>query len=284
MITVQQEYKIVVTIGAGRKEYMELLLPQILREYDYVDEIRFCINTTDEENLKWLYEQAEKYDKITLDERLIHLPLPEREFEGKSHNPLLLNKFWEGFKDHSTIYVRLDDDVIYIEEGFIEKMVNFRIKNLEYLFVLPNIINNSICDHIHQRIRALNIAENIAYDCVNINGVENGEVAVKKHKNFLDKLSNNTLDDYRFPEWVLAEYERISINSLCWFGRDLAGVELDWNEEIAVSSDIPRRLNRPNIIYGDVLIVHYAFHTQRDYLQTTDILDSYKEILTSLVK
>ena len=159
MITIQQEYKIVVTIGAGRKEYMELLLPQILREYDYVDEIRFCINTTDEENLKWLYEQAEKYDKITLDERLIGLP--DRNFEELSHNPLLLHKFWDGFKDPGTIYVRLDDDILYIDEGFIEKIVNFRIKNLEYLFVLPNTINNSICDHIHQRIRALNIPEHI---------------------------------------------------------------------------------------------------------------------------
>jgi hypothetical protein len=280
MITIQQEYKIVVTIGAGRKEYMELLLPQILREYDYVDEIRFCINTTNEENLKWLYEQAEKYEKIILDERLIALPKHEREFEGKSHNPLLLHKFWEGFKDPSTIYVRLDDDVVYIEEGFIEKMVNFRIKNLEYLFVLPNTVNNSICDHIHQRIGAFNIEEHIAYDCVNINGVENGPVAVKKHKNFLDKLSKDRLKDYHFGNWILSEYERISINSLCWFGRDLIGVEVEWNEEIAMSSDIPRRLNRPNIIYGDVLIVHFAFHTQRDYLESTDTLESYKKILT----
>ena len=277
MITIQQEYKIVVTIGAGRKEYMELLLPQILREYDYIDEIRFCINTTDEKNLEWLYDQAAAYDKITLDERLIEDP--EREIEGLSYNPLLLHKFWDGFKDPNTIYIRLDDDVIYIEEGFIEKMVNFRIKNLEYLFVLPNTINNSICDHIHQRIRALNIAEHITYDCVDFNGVENGSVAIKKHKNFLDKLSQKTLDDYRFPEWVLSEYERISINSLCWFGRDLLGVEVDWNEEIAISSNIPRQLNRPNIIFGDVLIVHFAFHTQREYLETTDILESYKKIL-----
>jgi len=278
MITVQQEYKIVVTIGAGRKEYMELLLPQILREYDYVDEIRFCINTVDEENLKWLYEQAKKYDKITLDERLIGHP--DRQFEELTHNPKLLHKFWEGFKDPSTIYVRLDDDVIYIDEGFIEKMVNFRIKNLEYLFIIPNTINNSICDHIHQRIRALNITEHIGYNCVDVNGVENGPVAVKKHKNFLDKLSNNTLEEYYFCEWTLSEYERISINSLCWFGRDLLGVTVDWNEEIAISSDIPRQLNRPNIIYGDVLIVHYAFHTQREYLESTDILESYKKILT----
>jgi len=277
MITIQQEFKIVVTIGAGRKEYMELLLPQILREYDYIDEIRFCINTTDEKNLEWLYAQAEKYDKITLDERLIGHP--ERELEGKTYNPLLLHKFWDGFKDPNTIYIRLDDDVLYIEEGFIEKMVNFRIKNLEYLFVLPNTINNSICDHIHQRIRALNITEHIGYDCVDVNGVENGPVAVKKHKNFLDKLSNKTLDDYRFSEWILSEYERISINSLCWFGRDLLGIGVDWNEEIAISCDIPRQLNRPNIIYGDVLIVHFSFHTQREYLETTDVLESYKKIL-----
>ena len=61
------------------------------------------------------------------------------------------------------------------------------------------------------------------------------------------------------------------------------GIEVGWNEEIEISSEIPKQLKRPNIIYGDLLIVHYAFHTQRGYLESTDVLESYKEVLTSQV-
>jgi len=270
MITIQQEYKIVVTIGAGRKRYMELLFNQILREYDYIDEIRFCVNTNEHEDLLWLEETAKQYDKVTLDKRL----------GGGEYNALNLCRFWEGFQDPGSIYIRLDDDVVWIDEGFIQKMVEFRIKNLAYLFVFPNIINNSICDHIHERIGALDISEYIGYDCVDDNGILNGEVAIKKHRNFIEKVKENSLDDYRFTQWRLLEYERVSINSLCWFGRDLMGITVDSNEEQAISSDIPRQLNRPNIIYGEPLIVHFAFHTQRDYLDPTGILKDYRDLLS----
>ena len=57
------------------------------------------------------------------------------------------------------------------------------------------------------------------------------------------------------------------------------GITVDSNEEQAISSDIPRQLNRPNIIYGEPLIVHFAFHTQRDYLDPTGILKDYRDLL-----
>lgn len=35
----------------------------------------------------------------------------------------------------------------------------------------------------------------------------------------------------------------------------------------------------PNVIYGQALIAHFAFHTQRDYLEKeTNLLNTYRDL------
>jgi len=76
----------------------------------------------------------------------------------------------------------------------------------------------------------------------------------------------------------LREYERISISSLCWFGNDLIDVEVDPDEENFIACELPKRLNKPNIINGNVLAVHFAFHTQREHIETTNTLEKYVKL------
>jgi hypothetical protein len=48
-------------------------------------------------------------------------------------------------------------------------------------------------------------------------------------------------------------------------------------EEHFLTRVLPRRLNRPGIICGDALFGHFAFFTQRDYLEkNTDLLQRYR--------
>jgi hypothetical protein len=44
------------------------------------------------------------------------------------------------------MYIRLDDDVVWLEENFFKDMIEFRINNPEPLFIYPNIINNANFD------------------------------------------------------------------------------------------------------------------------------------------
>jgi hypothetical protein len=50
------------------------------------------------------------------------------------------------------------------------------------------------------------------------------------------------------------------------------------HEEIWLSTDKPKELSAPNIIFGNSLFVHYAFAPQRQFLESTDILEKYKNI------
>jgi hypothetical protein len=69
------------------------------------------------------------------------------------------------------------------------------------------------------------------------------------------------------------------VNAICWRGVD--ALQPTENEEYWLSVVRPRELNRPNVILGKALCVHYAFGTQRTVLDKTNILNRYK-LLTSV--
>jgi len=269
-ITVKNDFSVVVVIPAGRKRYMELLLPQIMREQEWIDEIRFCVNTNVPEDLEWLDAQAAFNPKVKLDERLGRQP----------YNAFELRGFWDALQESQTIYIRLDDDVIWLKPGFIKSMLDFRVTNFEPMFVYPNLINNGITDYIHQKMGLLSMGDKkLTYDYRDDLAISNPEVAIEKHKIFLHHLAENRLNEYKFHKWVLSDYEKMSINSLCWFGRDMAGVEVAPDEETHISQAIPLQKNRPNVINGGTLAVHFAFHTQREALEKTNLLEQYRGVI-----
>lgn len=175
----------------------------------------------------------------------------------------------------------------------VRKITHFRINNPEYFIVLGNIINNALCNYIHQRIGALdlNIGEdhNLAYKCMDAESWSKGVVASHIHKAFLQKKRDGRVYDYVFNKWILAEYERFSINFMAWFGHDFASFDGKvgfvhhghplWEEEPWLTEWKPREIGRPNCIFGGSIAAHFSFYPQREYLEdATDILDIYREL------
>jgi hypothetical protein len=67
---------------------------------------------------------------------------------------------------------------------------------------------------------------------------------------------------------------------ISWLGKEFKKFNGDvgLDEEEWLSCDKPKQIQMPNIIFGDSLFVHYAFFTQRQYLDNTNILETYKKI------
>jgi len=98
------------------------------------------------------------------------------------------------------------------------------------------------------------------------------------HNTFKKHYQEGTLSAYYLPSRSLTNFERFSICSVCWFGKDK--IKIGYVEEPQLSWELPIALNRPNYFCGDALLVHYAYHTQRPYFQATGEthLQYYKEI------
>ena len=74
---------------------------------------------------------------------------------------------------------------------------------------------------------------------------------------------------------------RFSINCISYFGRDMAlfGGLMSSEEEEDLSAVIPARLRRTNAICADTIVAHFAFFTQRAWMDPSGTLERYAGLL-----
>ncbi len=265
-----QNYKVKVLIFAGRKETMEILIPQI--KSDYIDEIIIGVNTNNQTDLDYIYSLKDKFDKIVYEE----VPRNIRCCSQKS-----FRYFYTKMEDEDTIYFKLDDDLIYIEPGYFEKTLEFRVQHPEYICVYPMIINNPLCNYLLSK-EGMPLIGNTPYEIM-YNSWKIPTVAEHILNAFVE------LKDEKF--WHVKNFEfgkemnikgkfgciRPSINAICFFGKDFKDLNVKnyrSDDEEHLTNDV-FNTGRKSIIFGDTLVAHYAFFTQRPHLSTTNILKIY---------
>lgn len=262
---------VVVVTPAGRQRYLELLIPQILRYRPVVDEYRLWVNSENEEDIAYMKSVAEKYPGfVTLE----FLP-PGVSVNGN----FTIHKFFQNCTQADTIYVRMDDDLILLDtlEAF-TGLLEFRLQQPRFLVVYGNILNNAVIAHLHHRMGKLDYKAGISsYNCLDKLGWRSGVYAENIHRQVLRQPS---LEPFRFMNaWVLFDYERVSINCICWLGETFREFEgyVHPDEEQYIGNVLPETLRTPNVIYGGYVCVHYAFQPQREYLEATDVIERYRE-------
>lgn len=108
----------------------------------YVDEVKFVINTKSINDLKWLRSLADKTEEYTYFEA----PECDREQWGC---------IWDHIQDDNTMYIKLDDDILYIHPDAIPRLVHSRIEHKEPFAVSANIVNTMLMGYLHYHTEAL---------------------------------------------------------------------------------------------------------------------------------
>jgi hypothetical protein len=216
--------KVVVVTPAGRKKYMEILIKYILREKNIVDEYRIWVNTKNSKDIAYFKELATKHKGfITLDERFIN-----EEECGSNFN---IHRFFDKCIDEDTIYVRLDDDVVWLQPNCIENLVKYRIENPEPFLIYGTIINNGIVDSLLQNFGYYNNNDTFNYQQwlsvdypkeiktpnIIFGGAYCSHFAFHPQREYMDKTT--ILDEYK----QLSEYLDININ-------DYDFTKIQWNK------------------------------------------------------
>jgi hypothetical protein len=265
-------YKVVAVTPAGRQRYLEILAPYIIKN-ELIDEWRLWVNTTHAPDIDYIKSLAS--DKVKLEFGNPAIPVIQERI-GYS-----IYQYFRNCCDQGTIYIRFDDDICYIAPPAVDRLLLSRTVNKQNFLVFANIVNNAITSHLYQRSKLIEYDKIITYNCVDETGWNDGLFAEKLHREFLSFRSL-----FIIPDWELNIYERFSINCFAFFGRDFAAFSgnVDPNEECWLTIDKPRDLRRPNLVCGDAIVSHYAFYTQRPYLDTTDILEKYRQLSIQLNK
>lgn len=266
--------KRVIVTPAGRRKYLEILVKYLVAYKDEFDRWDIWLNTSDSEDISYIISLVHNLDFIRIIPNIIS---PSTGF----HKGETIYTFFKNCTKEDECYLRLDDDIVYIKKGSLDRLFDLRLKIEEPFLLFGNIFNNSLITHLHQRFGHLPTKYGVVgYDCLDELGWKDPYFAAKMHKIFLA----DTAKDYSFSNWILNKYERCSINVICWTGSEFAKFDgvISPDEEYYLTTTKPSELKKPNMIIGDTFFVHWAFFTQRNFLDSTDLLDRYKSLANSL--
>jgi len=259
--------KVVCITPAGRQRYMQLLAPYVLSNAR-VDEWQVWLNTVDLGDLAWL-DRLGRHPKV----RLIKPPA-ERPNGGYT-----IGQFWPRCADENTIYVRLDDDIVWLEKDFFSNIVAARERNRDAFLVSAMVINNALCSYLLQFTGKVVFSEYVMARCMDPMAWQSADFAQTLHLWAVKAIADGEIP-HRFGDYPVA-LARMSINAICYFGRDVAAYadRIGPEEEEFVSCVLPTLLRRPNLITSDAWCAHFAFFPQRPQLDKSEVLDAYARLM-----
>jgi hypothetical protein len=268
------KYRVVCTTPAGRRRYLRILAPQILAS-PLVDEYHLWINTTDAADLEFCRQLPDADARVRLIDPTFLPPGPT----------LSIRQFYRGCIDPDTIYIRFDDDVVFVEPDFVEKFVTFRVEHPQFFLVFPNTINNALCTYAQIEHGNITAGARVQPWCMDVTAWANPRFAEQLHRAFLASVAAGDIASWYFGQRLVA-YSRYSVNCIAWFGSEFAKFqgEVPWDEEEYLSVTKPAELLAVNCIYGEAIVAHYAFMPQRTHLDATDVLARYAAAASSSVR
>lgn len=265
--------RIIVVTPAGRKRYLEILIRYVKKLLPVIDEYRLWVNTNNTEDIEFMQQLQKDNSEFV---RLEYLPA-----DVSVNGNLSICNFFKNCQDENTIYIRFDDDIVLLDDiEHFKDFIKFRINNPQYFIVYANTINNAICSYIHQKNGNIDDNELCGYDCLDKVGWNNGEFAKKIHNKIIKDLKGD-ISSFRMNNWILHNYERVSINCISWLGEEFKKIDgiIGNDEEEFLSCTKPNSIKMKNIIYGNFICCHYAFYTQREILDNDKtILQGYYDI------
>jgi hypothetical protein len=301
--------KLVVLTFGGRECSLKILFPLIKKYKQYIQEYRIYIATTIHSDIDYMENFAKENSDFV---KTVYFTV--------NGNTVLddREKIWDNAykccQEDDTVYLKLDDDIVYIDETLFTDFIQYRILNRNAPIIYPVIINNHIhsCilqdNNIYNPYMKSNILDNwknYTYNRIFSHIIVNkhtririGDVTEGKdilcpiawgdlkycydlHSQFLDDINANNLEKYYLKNnIVLSKAEPVSINVCSWIGEDLReDVKKHgeiYNDEPWLAIYLPSWSGKYNEIYGKCVVSHYSYYRQRELgLDNTNILARY---------
>lgn len=266
------DYRVVVNTAAGRRRYMQYLIPYVVSS-GIVDRYDIWVNTHNGADIEFFKQVAAQFPVVNL------VWQPDGVVSGNAS----INAFYKDCVESDTIYFKLDDDIIWMEPGLIEKMVKFRIDNPHYFLVTPLVINNALSTYLLEMDGKIKLDAYYNSSAAHPFLWRSGIFARELHEWFLDKyLKTGKWDTLHVGRKEMG-MTRFSINAVLWFGDEMRkfGGVVPGDDEEFLSCIYPTQRGISNAWNGDAIAAHFAFFTQREQLDKAQILEKYGEVCRS---
>lgn len=265
--------KPVICIPCGRRRYLSILLPHLLRERASYDRIHLWMNQCHEKEADraWLLDVVSRYPDV-LHPIYVGEPQPGHLFH---------QQYYGTCTEPDTVYIKIDDDIVWMCPGAIDRLMETRLAHPDAFMVLGNTVNNTWSNYWH----GLNgVYPDAPWDPQV--GFFGGDPYSRKdipfaheiHLRFLAAVHDPVAHaKYYFEDQHVDGFAQIHVIS--WFGRllqDASGVTIP-----PVTTQTEERTfteGRNNVFCGRTLFVHYAGTYQREALDAAPYLEAYRAL------
>jgi hypothetical protein len=278
----------------GREKSVSILIEYIRREVQrgLIDEYVLYMNTGPDNppsDREYGLELGKRYDWVTIQERPETHPGPKQRSTGF---------FYRTSTAPDTVYIRLDDDVVYLHEDAIANLVKTRLEAPEPVAIFGTTWNNAIVSWFMQQQNPPRIPTDwtdatgrpLLCDmyCMDTVGWANGEFAVRIHELLLEKIEQDDVESlYLYQDYQIKPGTQFSVSYFAslgslYAGLDTPGVLVPDEEESFHTVHEPLRIGVPNLLIGNSIVSHYTFQPQQPWVVRTNILDRYRKLAEKL--
>lgn len=293
----------------GREETVSVLGQYLRREFirGVVDEWWLCMNTDSNQitDIQYANSLAAAFPSW-IKQKFRPEGRPRR--HPKQRNT---GYFYEYMTDPNTVFVRFDDDIVYVHEDAIERLVRHRLQNAAGVCSFPVMWNNSIISWYAQQAGLIPApGQTILADmvtgsqdlvngyiwpkvggpyCMDPVGWADGRFAVALHRLLLDHVGSGTADRlFLYQDMPVQQGMQFSVSVFASLGSmyaelpDGPGILIPYEEEHWHTVHRPQAIGQHNTIVGDALVSHYTFFPQGAIVRQTDVLDCYRALAEKL--
>lgn len=279
--------KVVCWTPYGREETMSILIKYIERDVNagVVDEYHLYMNTDphQESDRAYAHHLYETYAFVDMK----HRPENEPPLHPKQLNT---GRYYRHAIEPDTVYVRFDDDIVYIHENAIERLVRRQIGSHSFVS-FPQIWHNAVCSYYSQQFGNIPTDFGVVNSpyCMDPVGWASATFAEDIHRMLLRYIKAGEVDKLFWHHDVQLELgNQFSVSCFAAESdiyRELPtpGYLTHEEEEHWHTVMRPWQTKRPNTIVGNALVSHLSFYPHSEHIRNrTDILQQYKELAEAL--
>jgi hypothetical protein len=296
---------ILVTFG-GREVSLQILFNYVKRYSKYISEYHIYIATTNEPDIAFMKAFAKENSFVKLIDTYKEGVLVRTD----------LGTIWDNAytncQEEDAVYLKLDDDIVFMEETLFTDFVEERIKDNKSPLLYPVILNNAVINAKLEEVGVLKLSKQthlaknwpaiyephadffksspgVVRALQDYVGEKNllcpvawGDLSYvyELHSTFLRDLFTNQLHKYHIDSYTLSSCEPASIAAISWKGAMLKSYVEKYG---SVKSDeqwwsvyLPTWTGERNTVCGKAVVSHYAYYRQRELgLDKTDVLQDY---------
>lgn len=279
----------------GRRKTVEILLEYMKRDREagLLDQWWICLNTDPDQinDLSYAYSIAAQYPTW------IKIKKRDQSWPRKSPKQRNTGYFYRYMTDANAVYVRFDDDIVYVHQDALKNLVEAKQRMEHTLACFPIIWNNAVVTWFLQKHGKYTIDHgrvNAPY-CMDAVGWADGSFAVEMHKHLLDLIESGGTENaspesvYLYQDVPLAPLQQFSVSCFALSGSDLCQLSpagyLDYEEEEHwLTVHRPQKVGKDNVIVGNSLVSHYTFFPQQLEVFESGVLDRYRALAEKVNK